>query len=187
MLVRGMRSLCLLALVVAAGSCASNESPTGPGGGCGLPALINPPASVVCALPAVVSGCPDRRPEGARTLVNVATCDYATGTQPCTPRNTLCPLVNPDGNEPQRFLVPGADACSGVVDVLLQATQGEGGAGVEWRAQDYVRSGSTCVPQGRLRIGLASVSGSCCSTTLEVPFPERRRTFRFIAQTDWTR
>lgn len=119
--------------------------------------------------------------------MGVATCDYATGGEPCTPRTTLCPLVNPSGNTPLKFLVAGSDACSGVIDILLQASSGDGGAGIEWRAQDFVRSGSTCVADGRQRIGLASVTGSCCSTTVEVEFPSRGRTFRFAAQTDWTR
>jgi hypothetical protein len=179
----------LMLLVMAASSaigCQSTASPIQPAPlECGLGPISRPAAQ--CALLTAVSGCPTRRPEGARTLVGMAGCDYATGGQPCTPKPATCPLVNPSGNTSVRYLVTGADGCSGVVDVLLQASQGDGGAGIEWTMQDFMQNGATCVPRGRPHVGNGSVAGSCCATTLEVELPERHRTVRFVVQTDWTR
>jgi hypothetical protein len=135
------------------------------------------------------SGCPNQPPFGAAALVGLATCvdgGDPTAKTPCTPKVESCPLVNPDGNSPIRFLIarPG-DACSAVVDVLLQASSNAGGAGIEWRVQDYEPNGSRCVVKGGPRVGLAAMPGPCCSTELEIPVPERGRTFRMVARSDW--
>jgi hypothetical protein len=190
-----LRALPMLALALAclSASCRS-ESVMQPGGiACFLGPLELPTAADVTTSPQVcftgTSGCPNKPPFGAAALVGLATCvdgGDATATAPCTPKVERCPLVNPDGDSPVRFLIarPG-DACSAVVDVLLQASSNAGGAGIEWRVQDYEQSGSRCVVKGGPRVGLAAMPGPCCSTELEIPVPERDRTFRMIARSDW--
>ena len=190
------RFLAALCVGLAVASCTSTNPLEPKGTACALGPIPRPeepvraegeggtaPSPDVCSLG--TTGCPVPKPFGARTLVGVATCDYATGGAPCTPVTTVCPLTDPTGNQPIRFLV-GERGCTSVVDILLQST-GDGGAGVEWRVQEREMDGQRCVSKGSPRIGLANVLGSCCSTEVDLPVPEHGRTFRFVARTDWRR
>lgn len=178
--------LLTLLVVVAGGSC-TTTNPLQPDGTLTLlgpiplPELgLGPLDGQYCAGP---RNCPTPKPFGASTLVGVATCDYATGSAACTPTTTVCPLVDPSGNQAFRFLV-GDRNCTSVVDILLQSS-GDGGAGVEWRVQERELEGNRCVSKGAPRIGVANVLGSCCSTQVDLDVREHGRTFRFIARTDW--
>lgn len=173
----------LLVLGLGAGSCVD---PTGPGDyACALGPLTLPPITIaLCNIS--TTGCPAVKPPQAQTLVSIATCIYANGA-PCTPQVTTCPLVDPNGNTAIPFEIS-SEKCAEEVRVIVQAS-GDGGAGIEWRAQqrrpDGDASGEECVADGPLRTGVANVNGSCCATTIEVPLVTVPRTFRFTVRTDW--
>ncbi|MEQ1869650.1 MAG: hypothetical protein ABL961_06460 [Vicinamibacterales bacterium] len=199
----------LLVLVFASASCQSQSVVRPDSSACFLGPMDLPRAQPsVADSPAVVCftgrlGCPNPRPIGARTLVGLSTCTdgdvdpdssvvvSGTGTTsasintPCKPKALICPLIDPHGNSPLRYpIVRAGDACPAVVNVLLQAS-GDGGGGLEWQVQNYTLSGGKCVATGAPRVGGTSMPGPCCASHLEIPVPERGKTFRLIARTDW--
>jgi hypothetical protein len=95
----------------------------------------------------------------------------------------MCPLVDPDGNTPVRFAVT-EGPCPSLVDVLLQSS-GDGGAGVEWHAQQRIETAKGCADSGPMRVGIANVDGACCATTVDVPMQNEGLTFRMTVQADW--
>jgi hypothetical protein len=168
-----------LVLGAGAGSCVD---PTGPGDyACALGPMALPPITTApCNI--TTTGCPNVKPPQAQTLVSVATCIYSSGA-PCTPQVTTCPLIDPNGNTAIPFEIS-SQKCSEEVRVIVQAS-GDGGAGIEWRAQQRRPDGEECVADGPLRTGVANVNGSCCATTIDVPLVTVQRTFRFTVRTDW--
>ena len=173
----------LLVLALGAASCVD---PTGPGDyACALgPIALPPVTTALCNIS--TTGCPNVKPPQAQTLVSVATCIYANGA-PCTPQITTCPLIDPNGNTAIPFEIS-SEKCSEEVRVIVQSS-GDGGAGIEWRAQQRrpgeAGSGDECVGDGPLRTGVANVNGACCATTIDVPLVTVARTFRFTVRTDW--
>ncbi len=173
----------MVLLLVAVSSTCRSRSPVLPDGAtCGLgPVSLPGDTSNLCGI--TRTGCPSLRPSGAQTLVSVSTCAYVAGAAPCTVRATVCPLVDPKGNTPVRFVVSDTP-CSSVVDVLLQSS-GDGGAGVEWRVQERTQSARGCTDAGAQRVGVANVSGACCATSVELRMNNEPRIFRMSVQTDW--
>lgn len=180
-----LRALALLALAVAAPACGGSGTTISPGAmSCELgPLAAGSAALALCNLG--VTGCPMVKPMNALSLVSVSSCVYATGSTPCTPVPTTCPLVNPNGNSALAFTTS-SDRCADAVRVLVQAS-GDGGAGIEWRVQERNETAQGCVPSVPERVGVADVDGACCARTIDVPLETAPQTFRFTVRTDWRR
>jgi hypothetical protein len=169
------------------GAACRSKSPVQPDGtSCGLGPVQTPDELAASCVPAA-SGCPYVRPANARTLVSVATCDEEAGSSPCTPAVSVCPFLDPN-DKAYRFAVPTpgdtSGSCPSLVDLRFQSS-GDGGVGIEWSAFERGQTAQGCGLVSPTRIGIASVSGACCSTSVDIPMPAAQRTFRFTVQADW--
>ena len=180
--------LCL-ALAPSVLSCGGSYGGPGPQPGdptnCQLAAISNP-TTATPPCPAIAAGCPRQRPSSARTLLQVSSCSFGENSTSCTPVvNPFCPtsnivytatLVNPN--------VGAGDPC--VADLRVQVSgTATGGATVEWRAQEFRRSGTGCEATGSELSGQGTVTGPCCQTQIDIVFPTLRFTHRLVVRTDW--
>ncbi len=155
-------------------------------GNCHL-AAISVPSTATPACPPITPGCPKARRAGAKTLLEVSSCSFGHDATDCVPvLNPICPtssiviaatLVNPNTDVPR-------DSCAADLHVEAVANSA-GGADINWEAQEFRRSGTTCEPAGPAWNGHAAVSGPCCQTVTDIPFPTLRFTYRLVLRTDW--
>lgn len=88
---------------------------------------------------------------------------------------------------PIHFTVGESDSvCTSALDVRLEPLA-DGGARIGWTLTQRTNDQSGCHLVAPATSGNASVSGPCCATTVDIPVPSERKTFRLTVQTDWQR
>jgi len=187
----GVRSALLVAIVISLAGCGDGQGPTPPtvpppaNAGCGLgPVPIATTGPEPCA---IAAGCPMARPSPARTLVWVATWSFRGRDGGCEAIQLPgCPTSTKLVSVTLASLNAGASACpiAGELQVDAQATT-DGGVHLRWRAEEL--DPATCRASGDRQEAEATLTGPCCSRTVDVYLPRQDLTARLQVRSDWRR
>jgi hypothetical protein len=145
---------------------------------------ISVPMGVPTSCAPIAPKCPQARPAAARTLVSVFVCIFPTASAPCPVHASVCPLLDSNGVALHFAASESDSVCQSTVDIRLQPFA-DGSVGISWTAQERSSISGICELIGSESAGSGAVSRPCCSTTLDIPLPNERKTFRLTVQTDW--
>jgi hypothetical protein len=176
-----MRQLLLIAVIASGLSCNGNPIGGPSTANCGL-GPISTPGLIACP---GAPRCPAPRPPGSRTLISLFSCTFTTGSSPCAVQAPICPLLEANGLDFSIHVSPrDTDICQSTARISIRAIN-DGGVQLDWTAQEVVRDIDECRTLGPPTTGVSVVSGPCCSTTVDIPFPYEQKTVRLTLQTDW--
>jgi hypothetical protein len=128
--------------------------------------------------------CPRSRPATARTLWVMSSCLFGWDEGSCKPVAS-CPSSTEGLMHLSLRRPPGSQCRLGDLYLAIQPSEG-GSVRITWHAQEM-----SDAPEGGCRHvgpeyeGAAKVDGPCCEATVDLPFPNARRTVRMVFRTDW--